>query len=118
MSPADRVRSAPIYRRFGGISLGPSAGKSFESTKYDFPHIRDYLLERGVTTDVSETSTVWSNILPLYHAAIRAIRDGVLGERGRTLGRLPYQSHLSLRRESLFHIWFHAEAWDTKWNSI
>src|ERR1700693_1973692 len=67
-----------IYRRFGGISLGPSAGKSFESTKYDFPHIRDYLLERAVTTDVSETSTVWSNILPVYQAAIRAIRTGVL----------------------------------------
>jgi alkyldihydroxyacetonephosphate synthase len=67
-----------IYRRFGGISLGPSAGKSFESTKYDFPHIRDFLLERDVTTDVSETSTVWSNILLLYHAAIGAIRAGVL----------------------------------------
>jgi len=67
-----------IYRRFGGISLGASAGKSFESTKYDFPHIRDYLLERAVTTDVSETSTVWSNILPVYQAAIRAIRTGVL----------------------------------------
>src|SRR5580692_1762508 len=76
---ARRSRDAgSIYRRFGGISMGPSAGKSFESTKYDFPHIRDYLLERGVTADVSETSTVWSNIAPLYHAAIRAIRDGVL----------------------------------------
>jgi alkyldihydroxyacetonephosphate synthase len=67
-----------IYRKFGGVSLGPSAGKSFESTKYDFPHVRDFLLEREVTTDVSETSTVWSNIIPLYQATIKAIRDGVL----------------------------------------
>jgi alkyldihydroxyacetonephosphate synthase len=67
-----------IYRQFGGISLGPSAGKSFESTKYDFPHIRDFLLERDVTTDVSETSTVWSNILPLYRATMETIRAGVL----------------------------------------
>lgn len=67
-----------IYRKFGGVSLGPSAGKSFESTKYDFPHIRDFLLERDVTTDVSETSTVWSNLLPLYRATMAAIRDGVL----------------------------------------
>jgi alkyldihydroxyacetonephosphate synthase len=67
-----------IYRRFGGISLGPSAGRSFESTKYDFPHIRDFLLERDVTTDVSETSTVWSNILPLYRATMGTIRAGVL----------------------------------------
>jgi alkyldihydroxyacetonephosphate synthase len=66
-----------IYRRFGGISLGASAGKSFESTKYDFPHIRDFLLERDVTTDVSETSTVWSNILPLYKATMKDIRAGI-----------------------------------------
>ena len=63
-----------ICRKFGGVSLGPSAGKSFEATKYDFPHIRDFLLERDVTSDVSETSTVWSNILPLYQAAMKELR--------------------------------------------
>jgi alkyldihydroxyacetonephosphate synthase len=67
-----------IYRKFGGVSLGASAGRSFESTKYDFPHIRDFLLERDVTTDVSETSTIWSNLLPLYQATMTAIRDSVL----------------------------------------
>ncbi len=67
-----------IYHRFGGISLGSGAGKSFEATKYDFPHIRDYLLERDVTSDVSETSTVWSNILPLYQATMKDLRDGIL----------------------------------------
>lgn len=63
-----------IYRRFGGVSMGSGAGKSFEATKYDFPHIRDFLLDRDVTTDVSETSTVWSNILPLYRKTISALR--------------------------------------------
>jgi len=66
-----------IYRKFGGVSLGSSSGKSFEATKYDFPHIRDFLLERDATTDVSETATVWSNILPLYQATMKAIRDGI-----------------------------------------
>jgi alkyldihydroxyacetonephosphate synthase len=66
-----------IYRKFGGVSLGPSSGRAFEATKYDFPHIRDFLLERDVTSDVSETSTVWSNILPLYKASMGAIRAGV-----------------------------------------
>lgn len=68
-----------IYRRFGGVSMGSTAGKSFEATKYDFPHIRDYLLDRNVTTDVSETSTVWSNILPLYRGTMSALRASVLG---------------------------------------
>jgi alkyldihydroxyacetonephosphate synthase len=66
-----------IYRKFGGVSLGSSAGKSFEATKYDFPHIRDFLLERDVTSDVSETSTVWSNILPLYRATTKDLRAGI-----------------------------------------
>ncbi len=66
-----------IYRKFGGVSLGSGSGKSFEATKYDFPHIRDFLLDHDVTADVSETSTVWANILPLYHATMNAIRSRV-----------------------------------------
>jgi len=66
-----------MYRKFGGVSLGTSGGKSFEATKYDFPHIRDFLLERDVTTDVSETATVWSNLMPLYGATTRAIREKI-----------------------------------------
>jgi alkyldihydroxyacetonephosphate synthase len=67
-----------IYRCFGAVDLGPSSGKSFESTKYDFPHIRDFLMDRGITSDVSETSTVWSNIVPLYRATTTALRAAIL----------------------------------------
>ena len=67
-----------IYRRFGAISMGESAGRSFEATKYDFPHIRDFLLDRDVSTDVSETSTVWSNILPLYRQTLGLLRATIL----------------------------------------
>jgi alkyldihydroxyacetonephosphate synthase len=70
-----------IYRRFGAANMGENAGKSFEATKYDFPHIRDFLLDRNVTTDVSETATVWSNILPLYRDTISALR-GQIAESG------------------------------------
>jgi alkyldihydroxyacetonephosphate synthase len=71
-------RAQAIYRRFGAVSIGEGAGKSFEATKYDFPHIRDFLLDRDVTTDVSETSTVWSNILPLYRETIFLLRATIL----------------------------------------
>ncbi|HXW89297.1 MAG TPA: FAD-binding oxidoreductase [Terriglobales bacterium] len=67
-----------IYRRWGAIGMGESSGKSFEATKYDFPHIRDFLLDRDVTTDVSETSTVWSNILPLYRETVTLLRAAIL----------------------------------------
>jgi alkyldihydroxyacetonephosphate synthase len=62
-----------IYRRFGAVDLGPSSGKSFESTKYDFPHIRDFLMDHGITSDVSETATVWSNLVPLYRASTSSL---------------------------------------------
>ena len=75
-STARQIREVrSIYRRYGGVSMGSGAGRSFEATKYDFPHIRDFLLDRNVTTDVSETSTVWSNILPLYGKTISALRS-------------------------------------------
>jgi alkyldihydroxyacetonephosphate synthase len=70
-----------IYRRFGAVDLGSGSGKSFESTKYDFPHIRDFLLDRAITSDVSETSTVWSNLVPLYRATTTGLRTAIL-ERG------------------------------------
>lgn len=67
-----------VYRRFGAVGMGAHAGHSFEATKYDFPHIRDFLLDRDVTTDVSETSTVWSNIIPLYREGMAALRASIL----------------------------------------
>ncbi len=66
-------RVSAIYKRFGAVDLGPSSGKSFESTKYDFPHIRDFLMDRGISSDVSETSTVWSNLVPLYSETTAAL---------------------------------------------
>jgi alkyldihydroxyacetonephosphate synthase len=67
-----------IYRRCDAIGLGAGAGKSFEATKYDFPYIRDFLLDRDVTTDVSETSTVWSNIFPLYRDTMSVLSARIL----------------------------------------
>ena len=39
-----------IYRKCGAVGLGEGAGKSFETTKYDFPYIRDYLLAMSPPT--------------------------------------------------------------------
>lgn len=73
-----RVKQAErIYRKYGAVGLGASAGKSFEATKYDFPYIRDFLLDRNVTTDVSETATVWSNIPALYRDTIAVLRKEI-----------------------------------------
>jgi alkyldihydroxyacetonephosphate synthase len=76
---ARRLRQVKaIYKKRGAIALGTGPGKSFEATKYDFPYIRDFLLDRDVTTDVSETSTVWSNIFSLYRGTSETIRASIL----------------------------------------
>src|SRR5271166_994581 len=66
-----------IYQKCGAVGLGAGVGKSFEATKYDFPHIRDFLLDRNVTTDVSETATVWSNIARLYQDTSAVLRTEI-----------------------------------------
>jgi alkyldihydroxyacetonephosphate synthase len=64
-----------IYRKYGAVYLGKKPGLEFAKTKYDFPYVRDFALDRGIIADVSETATHWSNLLPLYHAAKRGIEE-------------------------------------------
>lgn len=69
-----------VYARFGGIALGTGPGKAFEKGKYDFPYLRDFVMDRGVVADVSETSTLWSNVMPLYQKTHQAIQAALKPE--------------------------------------
>jgi len=72
-----RKRVNAIYRKHGAVNLGTSPGRAHERTKYDFPHIRDLCLDYHVMADVSETSTVWSNLLPLYYETMKSLREAL-----------------------------------------
>ena len=61
-------QSHRVLTRHGGACLGQSPGRAFAKSKFDFPHIRDYLWNYGIYADVSETSTSWRNIPTLYQA--------------------------------------------------
>ena len=74
---SQRRESAHIFRKRGGVCLGTSPGEAFQETKYDFPHVRDYLMDRGVMGDVSETATTWTNIMPLYKATLAAVKKAI-----------------------------------------
>jgi alkyldihydroxyacetonephosphate synthase len=76
----DRRRAEAIFRESGAVALGAGPGRSFQKGKYDFPYLRDYLLDRNVLSDVSETSTVWSNLLPLYQSSLGAIQAAIDAE--------------------------------------
>jgi alkyldihydroxyacetonephosphate synthase len=38
------------------VCIGTSPGAVYDQKEFDTPYIRDYLLDRGVLADVSETS--------------------------------------------------------------
>ena len=66
-----------IYRRHGAFALGTEPGRSFERGKYDFPYLRDCVMDRNIMADVSETATVWSNLLPLYRSTLSAVESAI-----------------------------------------
>ena len=77
---ADRVQAVRtgafrILKTHGGFHLGTKVGESWSREKYSLPYLRDYVMDYGVMADVAETSTVWSNVLPLYHAAKKMLED-------------------------------------------
>ena len=71
---ATRRHSRKILQRHGGFSLGTSVGDTWSKDKFNIPYLRDYIMDYGCMADVAETSTLWSNVLPLYTATIAAVK--------------------------------------------
>ena len=72
----DRRRAASISRELGAVPLGTGPGRAFQQAA-ELPYLRDFMLDRGVMADVSETSTVWSKLLPLYESSRHAIQEAI-----------------------------------------
>jgi len=78
-----RRRRAIATRRLrsgGAVSLGRSAGRSWERARYQGPYLRDELLGLGVFVETLETAHTWSRLDELYSAVGGALR-GALGQR-------------------------------------
>jgi alkyldihydroxyacetonephosphate synthase len=63
-----------ITGRHGGLCIGTGPGELYDQKKFDTPYIRDFLLDRGVLADVSETAAPWSRLGDVYAAATGAAR--------------------------------------------
>ncbi len=63
-----------ILKRHGAFALGRSVGATWSRDKFNIPYLRDYIMDYGCMADVAETSTLWSNVLPLYDGVIQAIK--------------------------------------------
>ena len=69
---AQRRAVGRIVKRHGGLCIGSGPGALYDQKKFDTPHIRDFLLDRGAAGDVSETAMPWSRLTPVYDAVIAA----------------------------------------------
>ncbi|MBV8145256.1 MAG: FAD-binding oxidoreductase [Gammaproteobacteria bacterium] len=75
-NPIARVRRsvARILKRHGGFALGQGVARTWSKDKFNIPYLRDYVMDYGCMADVAETSTLWSNVLPLYAGTVAAVK--------------------------------------------
>ena len=76
--PARSARAASaVARRVRGLRLGRSFGEGWTSHRFDGPHLRDDLMDRGVLVETLETATTWDRLEAL-HAGVAAALAGAL----------------------------------------
>ena len=106
---AVRTGAFRILKKQRGFHLGTRVGESWSREKYNLPYLRDFVMDYGVMADVAETSTVWSNVLPLYRAAKKTLED-----RLRADGRPFYLGcHISHTYKTGCSLYFTFAAWMT-----
>ncbi|HEX4326233.1 MAG TPA: FAD-binding oxidoreductase, partial [Burkholderiales bacterium] len=71
---ASRRAALGIMKGHGGFSLGKGVGNTWAADKFNIPYLRDYVMDYGCMADVAETSTLWSNLLPLYAGTVEAVK--------------------------------------------
>jgi alkyldihydroxyacetonephosphate synthase len=92
---AQRKAVGKLVKRHGGLCVGTSPGELYDQKKFDTPYIRDFLLDRGVAADVSETAMPWSALTPVYDAVVGAAHGAFaqLGVRGYVMCHLSHSYH-------------------------
>jgi len=91
----ERRSVGKLVKRHGGLCIGSGPGTLYDQKKFDTPYIRDFLLDRGVPADVSETAMPWSRLAPVYDAVTTAASDAFarLGVRGYLMCHLSHSYH-------------------------
>ena len=92
---AQRKAVGRLVKRHGGLCIGSGPGALYDQKKFDTPHIRDFLLDRGVASDVSETAMPWSRLVPVYDAVTAAAHAAFtqLGVQGYLMCHLSHSYH-------------------------
>lgn len=68
-----RRQTLAIARTFGAVDLGKEAGEKWYAGRYDYPYLRDVVMDRGAMVDVTETAATWNRLPALYHEVNTAL---------------------------------------------
>ncbi len=71
------TRRGAAVRRIGGLRLGRNFGESWARHRFDGPHLRDDLMDRGVLVETLETATTWDRLGALHAAVHGALADAL-----------------------------------------
>ena len=84
-----------IVRANGGMAVGKGPGTLYDQKKFDIPYIRDFLLDRGIPADVSETSTPWSKVKEVHDETVQRAQEAfdAAGHRGFIMCHLSHSYH-------------------------
>ena len=84
-----------IVRDNGGIGVGKGPGTLYDQKKYDTPYIRDFMLDRGLICDVSETTTPWAYAAEIHARIVERFNQKMdeMGVRGIVFCHLSHSYH-------------------------
>jgi alkyldihydroxyacetonephosphate synthase len=78
-----RQLSRRLLRRGGAVPLGESPGRAWEHGRFEGPHLRDLLIDRGFLVETLETSHLYGHLDDLYAAVSQALKTAMgAGEAG------------------------------------
>jgi alkyldihydroxyacetonephosphate synthase len=66
-----------LARELNGFDAGQGAGDTWFARKYDYPYLRDLVMNHGGMVDVTETSVLWKDALATYERIHAGLRDEV-----------------------------------------
>lgn len=84
-----------IIREHSGLGVGKGPGTLYDQKKFDIPYIRDFLLDRGIPADVSETSTPWSRVKEIHDETVKRAYEAFdrAGHQGFIMCHLSHSYH-------------------------
>ncbi|NDH66646.1 MAG: FAD-binding oxidoreductase [Gammaproteobacteria bacterium] len=53
-------------RKHGAVYLGAKPGNDWYQRKYEYPYLRDVIMDLGCVVDVAETTVLWKDVATLY----------------------------------------------------